>query len=392
LRPDRGSFMSVTAMTVCQPCPTTRKPSQPPPTFVRDLKIRSNDVVNAMVKLQPQHAKVIHKIMLESREDLSTFCKEVRRQIGGTLLFDAVMMLRGVQPSPQGTTQDAKSLYEHAVGCRSPSCSRHGCLALRSIFSQLRQHAQCCSEPDGCNPCMQYQRIRNAMQRAKAPASATSVMLVQPVTLAKSVNKPTSSTNQKSAHDKAATPATHAPAGARGSPGSVAHYASGLIARGIRPRPPPPPHHQEEPASGPKAASGASGLLLLAKALGIPQDERMALSDGSSPGQSPVNSPLPIRGHKQPKLEYAHSVHGQAVHGRGDAHGLVQAEAPPEAEYGADSDEDNYSAPVYAVQDSASRSTQGERRPHRQGLKHRCKRCGQLKKGHVCLAMYREWD
>jgi len=301
----------------------------------------------------------------------------VRRQIGGTLLFDAVMMLRGVQPSPQGTTQDAKSLYEHAVGCRSPSCSRHGCLALRSIFSQLRQHAQCCFEPDGCNPCMQYQRIRTAMQRAKAPASATSVMLVQPVTLAKSV-KPTS------AHEKAATPATHGPVGARGSPG--VQSASGVIARGSRPRPPPPPHHQVGPPVGPpNAASGASGLMLLAKALGIPQDDRMALSDGSSPGQSPVNSPLPIRGHKQPKREYAHSVHGHVQHG-------LPTEQASGVQHGAESDEDNYSAPVYAVQDSASRSTQGERRPHRQGLKHRCKRCGQLKKGHVCPAMYREWD
>lgn len=410
------------SVPICQPYPD-KKPSQPP-TFVRDLAFRSRDVVNVMLKLQPQHAGAILKILHESREDLSTFCREVRRQIGGRLLFDAVMVLRGVKPSAQLSTADAKSLYEHAVGCQSPSCSRHGCLQLRSIFSQLRQHARCCPEPDGCNPCKQYRRVRDAIARAKTLSSATSVMLAQPVTLARKV-KPISSTNKNVPQAEVligGTPAIIATVVARSVPAPARPEASVMLvepvtlARTVKPisstnenfphakaliggtpatiapavarsassSPRPEAQPRQTPLQEPNAVPGAgraAGLLLLAKALGLPEVERTrkALADlpahspRNSPGNSPANSPLRllIHGRKQRKRKYAHS----AVYG-----GLSS-----------DAEEDTYSPPVYSEQDSLPLGLRGmhaERRPHRKGLKHRCKRCGELKRGHTCLAVY----
>jgi len=132
-------------------------------------------VVEAMIRLSPSHTETILALMNESGGDLTTFCRSVRSRIGGSLLFDTVLLLQGGKATGGGS--GPKQLFVHAVSCRTPSCPHPGCTQLRSMFTQLRQHSQHCSKPQ-CQMCTQHQKVRDATMRARAafarpsPASA----------------------------------------------------------------------------------------------------------------------------------------------------------------------------------------------------------------------------
>uniref|UniRef100_A0A7S2GU76 Uncharacterized protein n=1 Tax=Haptolina brevifila TaxID=156173 RepID=A0A7S2GU76_9EUKA len=118
-----------------------------------------------MVRLQPSQADVIVQLLREANSDLTTFCRLVRLQIGGALVFDSVMLLRGLPvevPRPKRI-----ELFEHAICCRANDCSYPGCAEIRTMFNSLHEHAWTCSVPD-CRTCTQHQKVRDAMRRARA--------------------------------------------------------------------------------------------------------------------------------------------------------------------------------------------------------------------------------
>lgn len=162
-------------------------------------KISMNDLCTAMVKLQPDDAASIVDCAKSSAGDPKKFCRAVQAEIGGTLLFDAMMALRGgSSESRQHKPEGAVALFEHACECRAPSCGRTDCLELRGMLSALKAHAQQCKE-EGCMTCRQWQRTRDAMRRARArPTSAAKTTPVK--SRAAAAQLPAS-------HDEASSPA-----------------------------------------------------------------------------------------------------------------------------------------------------------------------------------------
>lgn len=135
------------------------------------MNVAAADVINAMVKLQPAKRDALVAMLREADGDLATFCHLVRLQGCGSLLFDAVVMLRGL---PAEVPKHKRTeLFEHAIACSSgPSCPHAGCKEIRSMFSALGQHARTCSASD-CRTCTHHQNIRDAMRRVQARRAAS---------------------------------------------------------------------------------------------------------------------------------------------------------------------------------------------------------------------------
>lgn len=141
------------------------------------MNVTPAEVVAAMVRLQPSQAETIVHLLGEANSDLTTFCRLVRSRIGGSLLFDAVMLLRGL---PMDVPRPKRAeLFEHAIRCRGNDCSYPGCAEIRTMFNSLHEHAWTCSVT-GCRTCTQHQKVRDAMRRART-RYATRPVTTRPV-------------------------------------------------------------------------------------------------------------------------------------------------------------------------------------------------------------------
>jgi len=129
--------------------------------------VRAQDLLRALVQLEPRHANTILDCARRAgTSDLPAFCQLIREEIGGTLLFDAVMMIRSSNQETRSPTS-AADLLDHAVRCRAPVCSRKDCLELRSMLASMKAHAQVC-RMERCKTCRQWQRVSDRMRRARA--------------------------------------------------------------------------------------------------------------------------------------------------------------------------------------------------------------------------------
>ncbi len=135
---------------------------------VSSQSVSAHTFCDTLVRLAPEHADTILAIARQTGLELRQFCAAVRREIGGTLLFDAVLAMRGSQ-LPARSHADVVALVEHCVRCRSPGCTRADCLALRSMLSVMKMHAAACAVPAelACQTCDQWHTMRSKMLAAR---------------------------------------------------------------------------------------------------------------------------------------------------------------------------------------------------------------------------------
>jgi len=206
--------------------------------------IRASDLLKALVRLAPDQAETVMFCARTTNLQMPEFCRMIRAEIGGTLLFDAVMVLRGGSEEASREPLDTVALFEHCVRCRAPTCSRQDCLELRGLLSTMKAHAQACPLND-CRTCSQWKMVRDKMIRARA-----------------------------------------------------------VVAKA--PRPPLPPTHAVEPAASVGGSAAAATLLMLARSalsdlpVTSPGNSR-ANSPMSSPGNSPPCSPRRKRAKANPR-------------------------------------------------------------------------------------------
>jgi len=145
--------------------------------------VRAQDLLRALVHLAPERKDVIFTVARETELELLTFCRGIRETIGGTLLFDAVMLLRGSKDLNRDSGA-AMELYEHCLTCQAPSCSRQDCLELRGMLSSLKAHWQSCDVPKRkrCRTCLQWQAVRDRMKSARAERQESLHMQISPPT------------------------------------------------------------------------------------------------------------------------------------------------------------------------------------------------------------------
>jgi len=138
--------------------------------------IRAHDLLNALVMLAPERAPdILSCARASGLKDVHGFCREIRQEIGGTLLFDAVMMLtKGGDATPQPGT--SSKLFEHCVQCRDVQCSRRDCLELRGMFASMKAHSMQCVLQDRCRTCRQWQSVRDKMKLCRAARNGTKPM------------------------------------------------------------------------------------------------------------------------------------------------------------------------------------------------------------------------
>lgn len=138
--------------------------------------VSAHELVSALVHLAPEHHKptILHAAK-STQLHLPSFAKAIREEIGGTLLFDAVMLLRGSSHSELGMRSPgaATALLQHCLSCRTPECDRTDCLELRGILSAMKAHAQSCPVPPEaqCSTCRRWQTIRAKMKRPRAASA-----------------------------------------------------------------------------------------------------------------------------------------------------------------------------------------------------------------------------
>jgi len=138
-----------------------------------DTRLRTADLLKALLHLAPTHEGTIREIAEATKLQMSDFCKGIRKQIGGTLLFDAVLMLNGSARSPSEASVVA-ALFKHSIQCRSTDCTQPDCLQLRTMLSSMKVHAQSCST-DGCKTCLQWQVASSRMKRARSSSTAEDI-------------------------------------------------------------------------------------------------------------------------------------------------------------------------------------------------------------------------
>ena len=134
--------------------------------------VAATDLLTALVQLAPQHAATIIACARETAlQDMHAFCAAIRRELPGTLLFDAVLRLRGSQLSRADSPGAAAELVEHAVHCRASNCSRTDCVTLRGMLSVLKQHSSACHLPKAtaCRTCQQWRTVRSHMRKVAKP-------------------------------------------------------------------------------------------------------------------------------------------------------------------------------------------------------------------------------
>lgn len=130
-------------------------------------KVNAQDLLRALVHLAPEQKTTILALARTSKMHLPLFAAAIRKKVGGTLLFDAVMLLRGgsAQVREPGA---AAELFEHCINCRRPDCSRTDCLELRGMLSGMKAHAQACDAGMQCLTCQRWHTVRDRMKRARA--------------------------------------------------------------------------------------------------------------------------------------------------------------------------------------------------------------------------------
>lgn len=129
--------------------------------------INARVLVQTMMRLRPDQAESILACARRCNGQANTFCKAIRAEVGGTVLMEALMVLRGSEGDDAAYTPSAAlDIYQHALACRSVACKRANCGAMRGMISNLKAHSQSCAA-DGCITCQQWHKVRDAMQAAR---------------------------------------------------------------------------------------------------------------------------------------------------------------------------------------------------------------------------------
>lgn len=149
--------------------------------------INAVDFLRVLIHLRPSMESKILALARETRLELTPFCAAVRREIGGTLLFDAMMLLQGSAMTTEMSA--AAALVRHGVECRAPQCGLKGCRELRGIFSNMKAHAQGCAERT-CRTCGHWRMVRDKMKSARRPRLASREWPTPPTAEAKLDDSP----------------------------------------------------------------------------------------------------------------------------------------------------------------------------------------------------------
>ena len=188
-------------------------------------------LINAMLVLRPDAAPKLallaEALCNEEITDPHTFGDIVRRELGNTIMLDAILLIHGAPVTRSTSDGDVGlrlRLVRHSMQCcgsrtagreespasaaadRRPSCSIPGCAEIRSMFGTLKEHAAACAKPPGaCATCAQLRKIAQNLAAAP-PRTAAAATCARPV--ASKLQQPASARRIVTAQLKAAPTTT----------------------------------------------------------------------------------------------------------------------------------------------------------------------------------------
>lgn len=214
-------------------------------------------LINAMARLKPEaseHIALLADEVYHGRiSGPHAFADRVREIFGGTILLDALLLVKGapmVSSASDGDFGLRGELFRHCVKCNG-GCRLPGCAEMRSFCQALHAHAQSCEQPESCRTCVRWTHILCAARQSVPGALA----------------------------------------------GSAPTRTNKVLVTAI---PAPPP--TRKPADAPKPAMPAHLMMLARSALG---ELSSPSSPRGSPRNSPRNSPCPSPDWQRPKRQKA---------------------------------------------------------------------------------------
>jgi hypothetical protein len=133
-------------------------------------------VIDAMCRLRPDAAPILSHLAEEVCSGRlcgpHAFGQAISRSLGGTILLDALLLLRGAPMTTASSDGDAKlraRLLEHSIQCRAgDQCCIPGCTEMRSLVHMLDVHRRGCQEKTGCVTCARWTHIQNKVRQTSA--------------------------------------------------------------------------------------------------------------------------------------------------------------------------------------------------------------------------------
>jgi len=299
-------------------------------------------LVDAISSIISQSERIILRDLVEEllSGDINgprEFADAVKHRLGKTVLFDALLKLKGAPQvqAPRQQTGVRFRLLLHSLQCTKVShgsCSLPGCRQMREVIDVLDAHSQTCSRTEGCAICAS---ALLKVVRQNTPAVARPIMPALQPGMSARVQRPVVSSKAQQGIVTAQRPIVKAQQVAARPVVASARIATPVVARLANVAPavqatrslehPGAPMAQDldlsdrtgesemkdvqdsflEPSPGEEAskASGAitkaSGLMVLARSALGPLSTPS--SPESSPRNSPTNSPIMLRkGQTQP--------------------------------------------------------------------------------------------
>ena len=125
-------------------------------------------LVDTMIRISPASAPILGGLaegLASGAVQMPEFCSVVRKELGDTILLEALLMMQGVRV-PLSCAADAKMLVDRAAR----GCTDSGCAQISFMLSTIRAHCLACAAPEQCRTCQRWSHLC-----ADAPVAAADI-------------------------------------------------------------------------------------------------------------------------------------------------------------------------------------------------------------------------
>lgn len=141
--------------------------------------ISAASLVDAMLRLRPDAAPTLRRLVDNVCSGRlmgpHAFSDAVQEELGGTILLDALLLLKGAPMTTVASDGDMTlrgKLFRHCIQCSGP-CSIPGCIEMRSLIQTATAHTQVCTQRASCRTCIRWGTVLGIANQSTGSAQSS---------------------------------------------------------------------------------------------------------------------------------------------------------------------------------------------------------------------------
>ena len=141
--------------------------------------ISAASLVDAMLRLRPDAAPTLRRLVDNVCSGRlmgpHAFSDAVQEELGGTILLDALLLLKGAPMTTVASDGDVTlrgKLFRHCIQCSGP-CSIPGCIEMRSLIQTATAHTQVCGQRASCRTCIRWGHVLGVANQSCSSAQSS---------------------------------------------------------------------------------------------------------------------------------------------------------------------------------------------------------------------------